>query len=234
LLAHSNDPTSFSVLSDTIRTWEPELELELLPAQGRLYDSDGTLYAVCMSDHVTVFTERRRQLVQRGELVVLPQSRAVDLDPDADFLAIHAFGPPPYHFRERFIQVWAFDHLAPNAHSTLAGLVEALSAVESQYRIGLARLDLGTEPVEIPPRGLDASLLVGVDGSTTLEFADSASPIELSPGQLALILPGQGFRASGPASMTVVSLSSEVAHQARLFSARVASVRVSPEYQAGS
>lgn len=76
----------------------------------RLYEPDGTLYAICLDGPVELITDRRRILVQRGDLVIIPPAVAIDLDPASGWFGLVYSGPYPYHFRERFIQVWGFEH----------------------------------------------------------------------------------------------------------------------------
>jgi len=72
----------------------------------RLYEPDGTLYAVCLDGPVVVATDRRRVTVNQGDLVILPPMVAVELSHAVRWFGIVYTGPYPYHFRERFIQVW--------------------------------------------------------------------------------------------------------------------------------
>ena len=76
----------------------------------RLYEPDGTLYAVCLDGPVELTTDRRRVLVNRGDLVIIPPAVAIDVTPSARWFGLVYSGPYPYHFRERFIQVWGFEH----------------------------------------------------------------------------------------------------------------------------
>ncbi len=78
----------------------------------RLYEPDGTLYAICLDDPVVVSTDRRRVTVHRGDLVILPPMVAVELSHPVRWFGLVYTGPYPYHFRERFIQVWGFEHMA--------------------------------------------------------------------------------------------------------------------------
>jgi len=77
----------------------------------RLYEPDGTLYAICLDGPVIVATDRRRVTVNRGDLVILPPQVAVELSRPVRWFGIVYSGPYPYHFRERFIQVWGFEHV---------------------------------------------------------------------------------------------------------------------------
>jgi hypothetical protein len=79
--------------------------------QERLYEPDGTLYAICLDGPVVVATDRRQVKVHAGDLVILPPAVAVELSATSRWFGIVYTGPYPYHFRERFIQVWGFEHV---------------------------------------------------------------------------------------------------------------------------
>ena len=64
---------------------------------------------------MTVMAGRRRQEIARGDAIVVPRGLALDIEPEVDLLGVRYDGPPPDHFRERFIQVWGFEHLAAQA-----------------------------------------------------------------------------------------------------------------------
>lgn len=97
----------------------------------RLYEPDGTLYAVCLDGPVIVSTDRRRVTVHRGDLVILPPMVAVELSHPARWFGLVYTGPYPYHFRERFIQVWGFEH---RPSQWLAPLGQADEPVETTGR----------------------------------------------------------------------------------------------------
>lgn len=75
----------------------------------RLYEPDGTLYAICLDGPVDLTTDRRRVCVNRGDLVIIPPAVAIDVSPSSRWFGLVYTGPYPYHFRERFIQVWGFE-----------------------------------------------------------------------------------------------------------------------------
>lgn len=77
----------------------------------RLYEPDGTLYAICLDGPTELTTDRRKVRVEKGDLVVVPPAVALDATPAARWLGLVYTGPYPYHFRERFIQVWGFEHI---------------------------------------------------------------------------------------------------------------------------
>lgn len=100
----------------------------------RLYEPDGTLYAICLNGPVEVATDRRSVTVNRGDLVILPPAVAVELSRSARWFGIVYTGPYPYHFRERFIQVWGFEHVAGRCASASEENAPSDSPVEASDR----------------------------------------------------------------------------------------------------
>ncbi|MBI1324863.1 hypothetical protein GC170_16990 [bacterium] len=100
----------------------------------RLYEPDGTLYTVCLDGPVDVATDRRSVTVNRGDLVILPPAVAVELSRSARWFGIVYTGPYPYHFRERFIQVWGFEHVAGRWGSAAEVIAPSDSPVEASDR----------------------------------------------------------------------------------------------------
>ena len=78
----------------------------------RIYEPDGTLYAICLEGPTHLLTDRRKVLVNTGDLVVVPPAVALDCSTPARWFGLVYTGPYPYHFRERFIQVWGFEHVS--------------------------------------------------------------------------------------------------------------------------
>ncbi|MFM7128951.1 MAG: hypothetical protein ACKO0V_06295 [bacterium] len=105
--------TELQSLETALRSFEPLFWL-MPPGEptDRLYDPDGTLYAICLDGPAELCTDRRRVAVNRGDLVIIPPAVAIDVSPQARWLGLSYTGPYPYHFRERFIQVWGFEHHA--------------------------------------------------------------------------------------------------------------------------
>lgn len=84
----------------------------------RLYEPDGTLYAICLDGPTELTTDRRKVRVEKGDLVVVPPAVALDATPAVRWFGLVYTGPYPYHFRERFIQVWGFEHIPLGADTT--------------------------------------------------------------------------------------------------------------------
>ena len=164
----------------------------------RLYEPDGTLYAICLEGPVVVATDRRKVTVNRGDLVILPPAVAVELDKPVRWFGLVYAGPYPYHFRERFIQVWGFEHVrlgigaenspSPVADANFAGFSEPpgrdlrhrmyVSAVDSPSTAAETgpelRLDLTLD--DMMPEGFRVNWrLTGASDDTATEPVDATS-----------------------------------------------------------
>jgi hypothetical protein len=110
------------LLENAIRDFEPLFWI-FSPNEptDRLYEPDGTLYAICLDGPTEICTDRRKVTVNQGDLVIIPPAVAIDCSPPSRWFGITYTGPYPYHFRERFIQVWGFEHhpLATAENATL-------------------------------------------------------------------------------------------------------------------
>ena len=203
--------------------WEPQLELQSAGPLGRLYDPDATLYALLIGPACTLSTDRRHQPIAGGDLVVIPPALAIDVDPNASFLVVCYLGTPPYHFRERFIQVWGFEHfLAP---VETAGLV-----LDDPSRGHRLRYEILDSQAELATAAWELKLLVSRSGDLTLTAADQTLPP--STGSLALLAPGWTGTVSAPQSISSFTLLPEMLHARKVSEARqVASQSLSPEYQ---
>lgn len=103
----------FSDLESSLRDFEPVFwvgpKAERLD---RIFEPDGTLYAICLDGPTILSTDRRNVTVNFGDLVIVPPAVALEMSPDSRWFGLVYTGPYPYHFRERFIQVWGFEHHA--------------------------------------------------------------------------------------------------------------------------
>lgn len=106
------DDSAKSALETALRDFEPLFWAgpwaDLLD---RIYEPDGTLYAICLQGPTQLLTDRRKVHVNTGDLVIVPPAVALDCSTPARWFGIVYTGPYPYHFRERFIQVWGFEHI---------------------------------------------------------------------------------------------------------------------------
>lgn len=214
LVAESNDDSGFAALAAAIGRWEPGLGLERVEATERLYEPDGTLYAICLSEAAILDPERRRWEAARGDLLVLPQAVALDVEPATDWLCVRNEGPPPQHFRERFIQVWSFELLRLGQLSS--GMTSILPVNDQRH--ALSYLLAVSEPGIAPEgsTGLDMVLAVGLEGKPSLGIPGSgATEFSLSPGSVALIGQGSRFRVAGQGRAGLLVLRNALAQHAR-------------------
>src|SRR5579871_4270234 len=101
----------FAQLAAAVSAWEPAFELVVPPRDARLFEPDGTLYAVAIGPTHTIRYNHRERVISSGDLIVVPCALALDVEPEVRMLGIRYVGPAPDHFRERFIQVWGFEHI---------------------------------------------------------------------------------------------------------------------------
>ena len=111
LIANLDDVSTLEGLSAEIRAWDPAFDLVRPATDALLYEPDGTLYAVALQAPMTAEFNRRTRDVLPGDLLIVPRSVPVEIEPTVDLLGVRFEGDPPDHFRERFIQVWGYDHL---------------------------------------------------------------------------------------------------------------------------
>lgn len=148
-------------IESALRDFDPALTFFSFPADDRLYDPDYTLYAVATSGPCVLSVYSRRQRVEAGDLVVIPAGLAIDVDPPGDFLVIRHAGAPPFHFRERFLQVWGFEHLTARG-DTSEGVRFVLGREDPRHRLGYAVLrPEGRDAVELEA-GIGPLVLVGL------------------------------------------------------------------------
>jgi len=214
-----DDPAAVAMVAAVVREWEPRLEFYRPPADALLYEPDGTLYAVCLADTLTVQTGNRVRAVRKGDALVIPQAYAVDVEPAVDLIAFRHDGPPPDHFRERFIQVWGLDHLAAPPHDPARpGVAEVIPAADVRFRIPYAVIDVdSTETTEVPPSD-DPRILLGLGGEPVVLLTEGSRPreIQLPPRGLTVLAPGANeYRLSGRGRAGLLVALSEVAHLGR-------------------
>jgi hypothetical protein len=213
------DTPSFQALAQTVRDWEPSLEVEIPPRDALLYEPDGTLYAVCLREQMTVITGHRERLVRRGDLIVVPQAVAVDARPDVELLAVRYDGPPPDHFRERFSQVWGLEHIAwkPQSRDGRSIVSSLVASDEVRHRLPYSVAEVNTKGGSIETRTGDVLLLIGLDGTpaVAIQSAVSANELELCRGQIVAVSALSTVVFEGNGTVGILGLRTELAHQAR-------------------
>ncbi len=215
LVADLNDPGAVQAMSDALRAWEPRLELYLPPRHSRLFEPDGTLYAFALSGPMTAIAGRRRQEIARGDVIVVPQGLALDIEPDVDMLGVRYDGPPPDHFRERFIQVWGFEHLAARASQVRPadGVRDVIPVADVRHRIPYAIFNPSLRALD-RETGLHVDIVVGLEGDSMLVSAGTLR-IPLGPSRVVAVGPGLRYRLEGESAVGVLTLSTELVHEAR-------------------
>ena len=153
------DLESWDHLSTTLSTWEPSLRVLRGESWERLYDPDGTLYAICVLGNATVSSHKRDQSIGPGDVVVVPPGIGFEVEPAARFLGIVSLGPIPYHFRERFYQLWGFEHFPASA---------GLGRDQAYHRVAVQVIDLDRPPELVLKTGpWEVDLLVALEAPVT-------------------------------------------------------------------
>ena len=216
------ESADLAALAEALVHFEAELELDALTDQERLYDPDGTLYAISLGDRpVVLMTDRRRQPVGPGDLVVVPREVAIDVEPAGRFLGIRTFGPPPFHFRERFIQVHGFEHLGRPESIPLSARVPVLMD-PARHRLSY---EVGRGPNAVTADAFEAILVVPLELNSN--GAATVGPARLRIG---LLQPGETFAWDSDATVGLVRvLSNPALHAARELLRRRSERPLSPE-----
>jgi len=230
-----DDPEGLAALAAAVRAWEPRFELVRPPLDAQLYEPDGTLYAVCLAESMTVGGGHRERPLGRGDALVVPRDLAIEAGPQVDLLALRYDGPPPDHFRERFLQVWGFEtYPAPAIDPARAGLAAVIPLADVRHRIPYAILDVSETSGQLFYAKDGLALVVGLSGRVSLrQVPDTGGPtLVIGPRDLATLPPEFTGRASGSGRLGVLTLFRELTHHARRLSRETADGKIlSPEYR---
>ena len=102
-------------------------------------------------------------------------------------MAILHDGTPPYHFRERFIQTWGYEH-RPAATGTIESPYEEIAPEDdARYRVPYRRIGAGDSP-SVGRAALDLHLLIGLDGRGTIGPVGDGPRDGFGPDDLALVI----------------------------------------------
>jgi hypothetical protein len=232
---HADDETSRVALAATIRAWEPALDLVAARDDPRIYEPDGTLYAVGLGAEATLLVRHKVRPFRAGDMIVVPRAVAIDAeDPGASYVAIVHDGIPPYHFRERFIQTWGYEHRPAVTGDPDWSNDDVVPDDDLRFRVSYrrSRLDGGTIR---DTSGLDLHLLIGLKGLATLGSATSRETYDVGPGNLALVANGVDYWVEGRGVVGRLILRAETVYEARL-GAAVAGPESSPspEFRPGA
>lgn len=206
-----DDAERLRELSAAIRAWEPSLELVRPEREALLYEPDGTLYAVCLSEAAVYRTHWRESLLGRGDLIVVPKALAVDAGSEVDLIGFRHDGQAPDHFRERFIQVWGFEHL-----QVPSGTVE-MRLADVRHRVPYAVVDVSEAKGCVSRVSGDLTVLVGLEGFVSIEFAEDGDRggYALLPGFVMGLVAGRTWEIGGTGRVGILRVVDEISHQAR-------------------
>jgi hypothetical protein len=229
--ARVDDPSAIQAIAQAVASWEPSLELYTALAQARPFEPDGTLYAIALSE-ATLRIHHRDRHVQVGDLIVLPRDLAIDAEPEVDLLCLRHDGDGPDHFRERFLQVWGFEHFASGVRDHIIGRSEVLPASDLRFRLPYSVVTVEVDPIRLETSALEAHLLIGLEGTTMVQSSTNASARPLGPREVAWVGPGSVYEIAGTGRVGLVVIEPELARETRVREARE---RVgeppSPEYR---
>ena len=160
---------------------------------------------------MTISLHHRERAIRAGDIVVVPPALALEVEPEVDFLAVRWTGIVPDHFRERFIQVWGYDHFPADLEaSRVTGGAGGIPRAHPARPISASRApsDSGSLPVprRLPPReqtGYDLDLLLCLEGSVRVGVEEIQRRQELGRGQLLGLGPELSYRASGSGQLVV-------------------------------
>jgi len=207
LSLNGDDPAAWLALSQSIRDWEPALDIWLDRLVPRIYEPDGTFYAVCLGT-TRLTTDRRAVDVHRGDLIIVPRSVAIDMETPVDLLCLKHDGMAPYHFRERFIQIWGFERIS--AEDAIAPERTAEHRVE--YRV----IDLEPGFPYSEADGLDFRVAFVLTGECHIEASDSEDYGNLATDGIVVISPESSFALNGTGRLGVLRIPNEMMHDFRL------------------
>jgi hypothetical protein len=236
LIAHAHDAASIEALAAAIRVWEPRLDLIAALEDSMIYEPDGTLYAVALAPEVTLLARHKARVFRLGDMAIIPRAVAIDAEePGASYIAIRHEGDPPYHFRERFIQTWAFEHRPAATIDPETGFDDVITPDDLRFRVPYRRVALGNVGRGVATE-FDLHLWVGLEGRARLATAGSSRAYEIGPGNLALVGAGVDYSIEGQGVAGRWLLSVESAHEARLAAASAGqggAEAISPEFRPG-
>ncbi len=215
LTGHVEDDPSVVALAALVREWEPHLDLAAFRDDPLVYEPDGTLYAVGLGPGVTLSARHKAKAFRRGDAIVVPRSVAIDAEPGVDLVAIRHDGTPPYHFRERFIQTWGYEHRPAPEAGTVGGDFEVIPEDDARYRVP-CRLVRSTRSGRAGSTGPDLHLWAGLGGEGTIQDAATGRGVDLVAGTLALILPACSYRVEGSLVAARLVLRTEVLYMEHL------------------
>lgn len=228
LTANLDDPSALEPLSAEIRAWDPAFDLYRPAPDSLLYEPDGTLYAIALQAPMTAEYNRRKRAVRPGDLLVVPRGLPVGIEPTVDLLGLRFEGEPPDHFRERFLQIWGYDHLPADDRRATLGDAEA----DLRFPLSCSVLPLSESSLPLPGWASHARrLLIALEGRIAVEsVGDGRGAVALDPRDVLLTDGGTELIARGPGRLVLLQIESEIAFSARRAAGRRDGKQPTPEY----
>jgi len=226
LTANLDDASALERLSAEVRAWDPAFDLLRPPSDALLYEPDGTLYAVALHAPMTAEFNHRIRDLRPGDLLIVPRSVPVGVEPTVDLLGIRFEGEPPDHFRERFIQVWGYDHYPaadPNA---------SVADADLRFPIRRSVTPVSETPVPLPgSTAYDRRLVIVLDGRISVGAGiDGRSSVDLGPRDVLLTDGEPALVAHGSGLLVMIQVEPEIVFEGRRAAGRSAGARPTPEY----
>ena len=195
-----------AAIAEVVRDWEPQLDLDVVIDTPLIYEPDGTLYAVSLSESELTVCYKRSNL-RAGDAIVVPAGVVVEAESPIRLVAIRHGGRPPFHFRERFIQTWGFE-LKTIRPETLEVIPEA----DARFRIPY-RYQTSVDRPQTAETGIDLHLLIAIEGNGSIETDGKSA--DFSAGSLALVSSGVSYRVAGAIRYGRMRLTTEWEQEAR-------------------
>lgn len=222
-LACFEEETQLDRLSEWLGRWEPCLSISRPQRDALLYEPEGTLYAIAVETTMTVNLFHRQRTIRKGDAIVVPPGLAMELNPEVDLLAIRSSGTPPAHFRERFIQVWGYEHFRTDTTATQTAATEFREVIpESDPRFAVSYAIWQLQ--DLSARGSvrncidDVVVLLNLDRDVRqVVLDDSVDAVEIPPRHVLGLCPGVNHRLCTPGELGCLRLVSEAIFVARAF-----------------
>jgi hypothetical protein len=219
LTANLDDEDQMARLSDWVGEWDPSFWIARPPRQAILFEPDATLYGIAAGSSMTISLHHRRRTIATGDAVVVPQGLALEIEPQVDLLAIRCSGTWPDHFRERFIQVWGYDHFpapGPEGQAQPARFLDVISAdLRYRLRYAIAQPAIEAEGIAVEADSLDLTLVLSLDGQVTAALDGGTRMVALSHGIVLGLAPGSSMSLAGAGRAGLIRLVSEPVYHAR-------------------
>ncbi|MGC8644553.1 MAG: hypothetical protein ACP5XB_32210 [Isosphaeraceae bacterium] len=212
--ADLDDEHQLDRLSEWLSRWEPCLSVYRPRRDALLYEPEGTLYALAVGVPMTIDLFHRRRTIRKGDAIVVPRGLAMEVEPEVDLLAIRSTGTPPGHFRERFIQVWGYEHFPAGERPPEpagAEFHEIIPASDARFAVSYAIWQRREAWATAIPRTCpdDVVILLNLEKEPAhIEIEDSSGCVELPERHVLGVSPGVGhcLRSSGElVSLRIVS-----------------------------